>query len=112
MIARTRDPVGLGVPVSPASQSVSEAALKDAMPVIAGLAPLGLGIGAAIADAHISSVTGWLSSPFIYGASPQLAAVSMLGAGAAGISIIATIAVLNARALFYSARLQAAFRTQ
>jgi predicted branched-subunit amino acid permease len=96
----------------PATDIAATAALRDAGPVIAGLAPLGLALGTTIAEARVANVTGWLSAPLIYGASPQLAAVTMLGAGAAGLSIVATIAVINLRALFYSAGLRDLFRGQ
>jgi predicted branched-subunit amino acid permease len=88
------------------------AGVKDAAPVIGGLAPLALAVGAAIADTPVGSTTGWLTSPLVYGASAQLAAVTMLGAGAGGLAIVATVAAINARALYYSAALRQAFREQ
>jgi len=84
----------------------------DAVPAILGLAPLGLALGAAIARSHVSLAAGWATGVFIYGASAQFAAIDMLERGAAGVAVVSTVAVINARSLFYSAALRDTLRSQ
>lgn len=84
----------------------------DALPVAAGLAPLGLAVGAAITEAGVPQVSGWLTSPLIYGASAQLAAVSLMGDGAVWTSVVLAVGIVNLRTLLYSAALQEALRQQ
>ena len=86
--------------------------ILDALPAVAGLAPLALALGAAVSRSPLPALTGWLTAPLIYGASAQFAALSLLGAGAAAISVLLNVAVVNARVLFYSAALRPMFRDQ
>lgn len=92
--------------------SAAYAGIRDAMPAIAGLAPLALALGAAVAKSPLPPLTGWLTAPLLYGASAQFAALSLLGAGAAPGSVVANVLVINARVLFYSAALRPVFHDQ
>lgn len=97
---------------APARDGTVRGAIGDAIPAILGLAPLALALGATIADGSLPVLTGWLTAPLLYGGSAQFAALSMLGAGAAATSVVMTVAVVNARGLFYSAALRPSFRAQ
>lgn len=112
MIARTVDEKVIPQGVAGRPPATVAVALRDAAMVIATLTPLGLAVGAAIGEMRVSGLTGWLSAPLVYGASGQLAAVSMLAAGGGWLSIIGTVAIINSRAVFLSAALRPAFRTQ
>lgn len=87
-------------------------ALRDVAPVIIGLAPVGLALGTSIAESPVASTTGWASSPLLYGASAQLTAVAMLGAGTVALPIIGAVAAINARSVLYSAGLRPLFTGQ
>lgn len=95
-----------------AARGTVHSAILDALPAVAGLAPLALALGAAVSTSPLPAATGWLTAPLIYGASAQFAALSLLGAGAAAGSVVANVAVVNARVLFYSAALRPMFRDQ
>ncbi len=86
--------------------------IRDAVPIVAGLAPLALALGAAIAESGTGNAAGWATSALIYGASAQLAAVTVMGADGTVLAVITAVAAINARAVVYSAALQARFRTQ
>ncbi|MGE5594754.1 MAG: AzlC family ABC transporter permease [Hyphomicrobiales bacterium] len=86
--------------------------IRDAVPAILGLAPLGLAVGATAASSPVARLTGWMTAPLLYGASAQLAALAALGCGAAGASLVSTVAVINARSLFYSASLRRPYAQQ
>jgi predicted branched-subunit amino acid permease len=86
--------------------------LRDALPIILTLTPVGLALGQAIASANISAVSGWLTAPLLYGASAQLAAVTSISAGATASSVLMSVAIVNSRTLFYSAGLRPLFQGQ
>lgn len=112
MTARTISLPQLPGPRAKPIARAARAGFADALPAILGLAPLGLALGAAIANSHVRPLTGWATGPLIYGASAQFAALDMLGRGAAGVAIVSTVAVINARSLFYSASLRSTLRNQ
>ena len=85
---------------------VSRLALVDAIQLIAGLTPLGLALGAAMADTGVSAPASLSTSVLLFGASAQLVAVSLLGAGAGVLSTLATITAVNTRLFVYSAVLR------
>jgi predicted branched-subunit amino acid permease len=73
------------------------------VPWLAGIVPFGLVIGVSAAQADIPAAAGWLTGPLIYAGSAQLAAIGMLGAGAAPMAVVAVTLVINVRLIFYSA---------
>jgi predicted branched-subunit amino acid permease len=79
------------------------AGARAMLPGLVGVAPFGLVIGVAAAQAEHLTLAGWLTAPAIYGASAQIATIGMLDAGAAGAAVIATVLVINLRLLLYSA---------
>ena len=79
--------------------------MRDAALVVLGYIPFGLAAGAAMASTGVDPVLLVLSSPLIFAGASQLAAVQLLGAGAGVALVAATVAVINARHLLYSAAL-------
>jgi predicted branched-subunit amino acid permease len=73
------------------------------VPWLAGIIPFGLVIGVSAARADVPALAGWLTGPLIYAGSAQLAAIGMLGAGAAPLAVVAVALVINIRLVFYSA---------
>lgn len=99
-------------PGAGACEPAALAGVRDAVPVVFGLAPLGLALGAAVADSHVSSFAGWSTSPLIYGASAQLAAIAVVGAGGTIFATLLAVAAINTRTLVYGAVLRPEFRGQ
>jgi predicted branched-subunit amino acid permease len=81
------------------------AGMRAMLPWLAGVTPFGLVIGVAAGRASISPGAGWLTGPAIYGGSAQIAAITMLDAGAAAVPVIVTVLVINLRLALYSAAL-------
>ncbi|MEE8422662.1 MAG: AzlC family ABC transporter permease [Dehalococcoidia bacterium] len=69
------------------------------------LMPLGLLAGASVAESSVRNDVGLLGGVLIYGASAHITAVSLLGAGVSGLTVVAAVVVINARGLVYSAAL-------
>ena len=86
-----------------ADRSDIAAGARTMVPWLAGIVPFGLVIGVSAAQADIPALAGWLTGPLIYAGSAQLAAIGMLGAGAAPVAVVAVALVINVRLIFYSA---------
>ena len=86
--------------------------VRAALPLLTALGPLGVALGAAMSSVAVPALTSWLTAPLIYGASVQLAAITLLGAGSGAATVLLTVAIINARSLIYSAGLRAEFRDQ
>ena len=72
------------------------------LPLLVGVAPLGLVVGVRAAAADLPAGAGWATGLTIYGASAQLAAIDLLDRGITPVLVIATVAVVNARLALYS----------
>lgn len=83
---------------------------KAVTPMVVGIAPFGLAIGAAAAASSVSTPAALASSPLIIAGAAQLTAIQMLDAGAAPLVIIASALMINARILLYSASIAPWFR--
>ena len=79
------------------------AGARAMVPWLAGIIPFGLVIGVSAARADVPALAGWLTGPLIYAGSSQLATISMLGAGAAPVAVVASALIINLRLIFYSA---------
>ncbi len=79
--------------------------VRDMLPVVVALAPLGLLAGASVAESSVRNDVGLVGGALVYGASAHIAAVSLLGAGATGLAVLAAVIVINARGLVFSAAL-------
>jgi predicted branched-subunit amino acid permease len=86
--------------------------IRDALPLALGVVPFGLVFGVAVAESPVPDWAGWLSSSLIFGGAAQLAAVSLLAAGAPALAALAAAMVVNARHLMYSGGLVPKFRGQ
>lgn len=87
------------------------AGLADAVPLMLPVFPIGLVLGLLVNDTEpVSGAAGIASAPLIMGGASQLAAISLLGTGAGVVPVVATVAVINARHVLYSARLRRWFR--
>lgn len=75
------------------------------LPWLVAVAPFGLIIGVTAGQASVPSSVGWFTGPAIYGGSAQIAAIQLLDGGAAAVSVIATVLVINLRLVLYSAAL-------
>lgn len=73
------------------------------LPLLVGVAPLGLVVGVRAAAADLPAGAGWATGLTIYGASAQLAAIDLLDRGVAPLLVVTTVAVVNARLALYSA---------
>jgi Predicted branched-chain amino acid permease (azaleucine resistance) len=78
---------------------------RDITPMVVGLVPFALAVGAVIAASSVDRGPGLASGPVVLGGSAQLAMIQMLGSGAAPVVIIVSALFINARILLYSASL-------
>ncbi|MGN6695902.1 MAG: AzlC family ABC transporter permease [Aquihabitans sp.] len=77
------------------------------LPILAGLAPLGLLVGTAAATAGGSLAQGLASSWLVYSGSPQLALAQLTRAGSDLAAVVLTALLLNGRLIAYSASVSA-----
>ncbi len=85
---------------------------RDMTPMVLGIVPFALAIGAAISTSTLTPAQGLASGPVILAGSAQLATVQMLDAGTATVVVIVSALVINARILLYSVALAPWFRDQ
>jgi predicted branched-subunit amino acid permease len=82
---------------------------RDMTPMVVGVVPFAIAIGAAVGASGLSRTEGLLSGPVILAGSAQLATVEMLDVGTAPFVIIFSAIMINARLLIYSASLAPSF---
>jgi predicted branched-subunit amino acid permease len=82
------------------------AAVRDAILIVVSYIPFGLAAGAVMSSTGVSPFVSVLSAPALFAGAAQLAAVQLLGIGAGIALVAATVAVINARHLLYSAALE------
>jgi predicted branched-subunit amino acid permease len=75
------------------------------LPLLAGVAPFGLVVGATVAASSLDPWVGWSTSWTVYGGTAQLSAVTLLDAGAPLLVLVATVVVVNLRLVVYAAAL-------
>ena len=85
---------------------------RDMAPLLGGLVPFGMAIGVAIAASPLDHAVGWATGPVLFSGGSQLTAIELLGSGAGALSVVASLLVLNARFVLYSAALAPALDTQ
>jgi predicted branched-subunit amino acid permease len=88
------------------------AALHDAVPLTAALAPYAAIIGVTIGTGRGSRVAGLAGAPLLYSGSAHLSAMTLLHHDAPGLTVVVTVAMVNARFLVYSAALAPYFEDQ
>lgn len=88
-------------------------ALRDIAPVVVSVVPFAAIIGVTIAQSTaVPAWAGLLAGPVIYAGSSHLAAVTLLDSGAGVATILATVAIINARLSMYGAVIEPRFRAQ
>jgi predicted branched-subunit amino acid permease len=97
---------------APAVRPAVTAGVRDMSPLLVGLAPFGLAVGVTIARSPLDRAVGWATGPVLFSGASQLTAIDLLGSGASALTMIASLALLNARFAFYGAALAPRFRNQ
>lgn len=85
-------------------------ALRDVWPMLVGVAPFGLLIGVTIGHMGLGAGPGLISAALFFGGSGHFAALTLLQHGAGPLTVVAAVAVVNARLAIYAAALQPRFR--
>lgn len=97
----------------PEKRSAVLAGVRDMLPLMVPAVPFGGVIGLTIAESElVPNLIGWLSSWIIFAGAAQLAAVTLLAAGAGFFPAVTAALVVNVRHTMYSAALVPAFRNQ
>ncbi len=78
---------------------------RTTLPLLPGIAPFGFIAGIAAVDAGLPASVAVAMSALIFAGASQLAAISLMAAGAAPLVVLATILVINLRFAMYSASL-------
>jgi predicted branched-subunit amino acid permease len=86
--------------------------VRHMLPIAIPAIPFGMIIGIATAESAVPNLAGFLSASLIFGGAAQLAAVSLLGAGAPALSALSAALIVNTRHAMYSAALVPRFRGQ
>ena len=97
---------------SPTSRDAFLQGVRDIVPMVLGVVPFALAIGAMIGTSSLSSAQGLFSGPGILAGAAQLTTIEMLEAGAAPVIIILSALMINARLLLYSTALAPWFREE
>ena len=86
-------------------RAAAVAGARAMLPLLAGVAPFGVVVGATVAASSVDPLAGWSTSWTVYGGTAQLSAVTLLDAGAPLAVLVATVAVINLRLVVYAAAL-------
>lgn len=78
---------------------------RDITPMVIGVIPFGLAIGASIGSSSVGTAAGVASGPLILAGAAQLSTLRLLDDGAAPLIVIVSALMINARLLLYSASL-------
>ncbi len=105
--------IGLQAPAAGSwLQPATRAGLIDLAPFVASIIPFAMTIGATIAASQVDNLVGFLGAPMIIGGTSQLAAITLLDAGAAALGVVITALAINLRVAVYSAVLAPKFGVQ
>jgi predicted branched-subunit amino acid permease len=83
---------------------------RDIIPMVIGVAPIALAIGATISTSPVPALAGWAGGPLIVGGAAQLLTVQMLATGSAPLVIVVSAVLVNARVVAYAAAIAPWFR--
>lgn len=86
--------------------------VRHMLPMVIPAVPFGMVIGITTVETAVPDLAGFLSASLIFGGAAQLAAVSLLGSGAPGLSALSAALIVNTRHAMYSAAMVPRFRTQ
>jgi predicted branched-subunit amino acid permease len=90
-------------PVATSPGKAAADGVRDGLAVTAGYVPFALALGAAITASGVDPLAGWSSSWLLFAGAAQLTAIQLLDSGAAAVVVVATVLVVNARHVMYSA---------
>lgn len=79
--------------------------VRDMTPMVIGVVPFGIAIGATVASSSVDPWVGLASGPVVLAGAAQLATLQMLQAGSAPIVIVVSALLINLRLLVYGASL-------
>lgn len=85
--------------------------VRSMLPLLAGVTPLALVIGARAAESDLGALAGWSTSWTIYSGSPQLLTFELLADGAPWLTVIVGVTLLNLRLVVYSAAVASRWRS-
>ncbi len=92
--------------------SAARNGIRDITPMVIGVAPFGLAIGATAATTSLSTEQGLFSAVGILAGAAQLTTIAMLDEGAAPLMVVLSVLIINARILLYSASIAPWFRDE
>jgi predicted branched-subunit amino acid permease len=101
-------PLLLETAAPPTGRASARAGAGAALPLVAGLAPFGLAVGATVA-ASADPVAGWAATLLVFGGSAHLTLLELLGTGAPLWAAVVVPLLVNARLAVYSASLAPLF---
>jgi 4-azaleucine resistance transporter AzlC len=84
--------------------------MKTISPVLLGIAPFALVSGVAAVNVGLSPLQAAGMSVLIFAGTSQLAAIDLIGQGAAAPVVVLTVVIINVRLVMYSASLAPSFR--
>lgn len=87
------------------SRELARAGARDMTPMVLGLMPFGLALGATIGSSELDPWAALASAPLILAGAAQLTTLQMLEAGSNPLVIVASALLINLRILLYSASL-------
>ena len=90
----------------PARSAAARAGVRAITPLVVGLVPLAVTVGAASARADLPPLLGWASSVTLYGASGQLTLAEVLGGNGPAALAVAATTVVNLQLLLYGAAMR------
>jgi predicted branched-subunit amino acid permease len=85
---------------------------RDIVPMLLGVAPLALVIGATVHAAAVDKLAGWSGSFLLVAGTAQLTSIELIDRGVAPAVVIATVALINMRFALYSPTFARWFRTE
>jgi predicted branched-subunit amino acid permease len=89
-----------------ARRAAAISGMRAIAPLVAGMAPLALTVGATAARTDLPPLAGWASSALLYGASGQLTWMEVVdGGGPAALAVVATV-IVNLQMLLYGAAMR------
>jgi predicted branched-subunit amino acid permease len=87
------------------SRELARAGARDMTPMVLGIVPFGLALGAMIGASELDPWAALASAPIILAGAAQLTTLQMLEAGSNPVVIVASALLINLRILLYSASL-------
>ena len=88
--------------VGTTSRSAFREGVRDITPMVVGVVPFGMAIGATAGSLQVNAGAALASAPLILAGAAQLTTLQMLDAGVAPVVIVLSALMINARLLLYS----------